>query len=409
MPEKTRDKCLPIEKVNLRLTKACVEANFESDESVRHYHFVFRAAMASEKQNIPLTLTLLVSDILASLLSFTLALWLRFGLRLGPSFEEVPPLRPYLLALFVAVASLLVFFWIFDLHKYVKERSAGTEIALVLCLVTSVAIILLAAAFFYRGFSYSRLSVLYFWILEIVFVSLGRLITRRIWRPGGGHNQSSGELPDCEGNTGRDSGFEKRSYDTLKLAADLLGATAGTIVLSPLFVMVGLMTWLTSKGPILHYRKVLGRNCRPFYLLKFRSMVHNANEILNGNPQLETEFKKEFKLDGDPRVTLLGRILRRTSIDELPQLFNVITGSMSLVGPRPVVPEELHKHSRWQRKLLAVRPGITGMWQVMGRNTLSYRQRIKYNLYYIKHRSFLLDAKISARTLIAVLKGPGVQ
>ncbi|MDI3280997.1 MAG: sugar transferase, partial [Bacillota bacterium] len=145
--------------------------------------------------------------------------------------------------------------------------------------------------------------------------------------------------------------------------------------------------------------------------LKFRTMIQDAEkvlrELLTQNPELAAEYRRDFKLRQDPRITRVGRFLRRTSLDELPQLINVLRGEMSLVGPRPIVPEEIEKYGFWGRFLLRVPPGVTGFWQVSGRSDVDYEERIKLDMYYINNWSLGLDLAILLRTIPAVLQRKG--
>jgi lipopolysaccharide/colanic/teichoic acid biosynthesis glycosyltransferase len=164
---------------------------------------------------------------------------------------------------------------------------------------------------------------------------------------------------------------------------------------------------LDSPGPVLHRRRVLGVGGRSFNAYKFRTMVVNASEVLEQSPTLRAAFEEGYKLKVDPRVTRVGRILRRTSLDELPQLINVLRGEMSLVGPRMIAPDEAVRYGQWQRNLLTVKPGITGPWQVAGRGDLSYEQRVALSMHYIRNYTFWLDLAILVRTVRIVLKGQG--
>ncbi len=157
-----------------------------------------------------------------------------------------------------------------------------------------------------------------------------------------------------------------------------------------------------------HRRKVLGVGGKVFHALKFRTMLANADEVLNANPRLKEEYQRNHKLKDDPRITRPGRFLRRYSIDELPQLINVLLGQMSLVGPRMISPEEEGEYGRWKMNLLTVKPGITGLWQVSGRSDVSYSQRVRLDMNYIRNYNIWLDLQILLfRTLPTVIKGRG--
>jgi exopolysaccharide biosynthesis polyprenyl glycosylphosphotransferase len=193
----------------------------------------------------------------------------------------------------------------------------------------------------------------------------------------------------------------------LKFTLDYVGATLALIILSPLLLLIALFVKLDSPGPVLYRRHVLGRSGRRFFALKFRTMVVNADEILRTNRELREAFDRGFKLREDPRVTRLGRFLRRTSLDELPQLINVLRGEMSLVGPRMITPDEAHRYGKWQLNLLTVKPGITGPWQVQGRSDISYEERVRLSMHYIRNYSIWLDLGILLRTILVVLQGKG--
>jgi exopolysaccharide biosynthesis polyprenyl glycosylphosphotransferase len=193
----------------------------------------------------------------------------------------------------------------------------------------------------------------------------------------------------------------------VKTGADYLGAFLILIVLSPLLLTLAILVKRDSPGPIFHRRRVVGRGGRAFDAFKFRTMYVNGNEILRRHPELEAELRAQHKLKNDPRITPLGQTLRRTSLDELPQLLNVLLGQMSLVGPRMITPEETDKYGKWRLNLLTVKPGITGLWQISGRSDISYEQRVRLDMYYIRNYSIWLDFFILWRTIPAVLHGHG--
>ena len=208
-----------------------------------------------------------------------------------------------------------------------------------------------------------------------------------------------------------DIGDEKRKegfYLFVKRVTDILGALIGLILLSPIFLIVAIAIKLDSKGPIIfgHTRKGLGGKDIKVY--KFRTMYENSKEIFdNFTEEQKQEFYKNFKLDNDPRITKIGDFLRRTSIDELPQLINILNGSMSIVGPRPIVEKEIALYGEYAPKLFSVVPGLTGYWQANGRSDTTYQERIKMDMYYIDNRSLGLDLKIIFKTFSSVIKGEG--
>lgn len=193
----------------------------------------------------------------------------------------------------------------------------------------------------------------------------------------------------------------------MKLGLDYSAALFGLTIAAPVFLIIGIMIALDSKGPIIHRRKVLGVGGKPFYAYKFRSMYVNGDEILAQNAALMEEFQKDFKLKDDPRVTRIGKFLRRTSLDELPQLINVLRGEMSLIGPRMITEEEHERYGKWQMNLLTVKPGITGLWQISGRSDVTYEERVTLDMHYIRNYSIWLDLQILYQTVPKVLRGSG--
>jgi exopolysaccharide production protein ExoY len=195
-----------------------------------------------------------------------------------------------------------------------------------------------------------------------------------------------------------------------KRVLDIVGAVILGLVFSPL---IGVIVFLMRKGggSVIYRHRRVGHGGRMFSCLKFRTMVPNADqvlrELLEKDPELRAEWNRDHKLRHDPRVTRLGRFLRRTSLDELPQLLNVLRGEMSLVGPRPVVREELLRYGRNVSTYLAAKPGITGLWQVTGRNDTDYRRRVVLDVYYVRNQNLLLDLYILAKTTGVVLGGSG--
>lgn len=197
-------------------------------------------------------------------------------------------------------------------------------------------------------------------------------------------------------------------YLIVKRTIDILGALIGLVLLSPIFLIVAIAIKLDSKGPIIfgHTRK--GLHGKDIKVYKFRTMYENSQEIFNNfTKEQKEEFYKNFKLENDPRVTKIGDFLRRTSIDELPQLINILNGSMSIVGPRPIVQKEIDLYGDYSNKLFSVVPGLTGYWQANGRSDTTYEERIKMDMYYIDNRGFWLDFKIIIKTFGSVLKGEG--
>jgi lipopolysaccharide/colanic/teichoic acid biosynthesis glycosyltransferase len=194
---------------------------------------------------------------------------------------------------------------------------------------------------------------------------------------------------------------------TSKRVMDVIVATGSLLILIPFLPLVALLIKLDSPGSAFYRRRVLGRGNKPFDAFKFRTMYANGDAILAARPELSAELRREGKLKDDPRVTPLGRWLRRLSIDELPQLVNVLRGEMSMVGPRMISPAELERFGPYAEELLTVRPGITGLWQVSGRADLPYQDRVLLNVRYIRTRTLWMDVKLLLLTLPTVFTKKG--
>jgi lipopolysaccharide/colanic/teichoic acid biosynthesis glycosyltransferase len=208
-------------------------------------------------------------------------------------------------------------------------------------------------------------------------------------------------------NRGRARARERRAYEhLLKRALDLLGSAALICLLCPAFFVVALLVWISDGLPLFHPRLVVGLGGE-FHAYKFRTMLRNADAMLAADPELRDAFIRDFKLKSDPRVTRLGAWLRKYSLDELPQLANVLKGQMSLIGPRMITAEELSKYGRYQALLLSVKPGLTGYWQISGRQQVSYEERVRMDVYYITHWSLGLDLSILLKTPWRVIRGEG--
>src|SRR5450631_1003573 len=202
-------------------------------------------------------------------------------------------------------------------------------------------------------------------------------------------------------------GFEGWAF-LFKRIIDVVVSFVLVLLLAPLFLTVAVLVSLTSPGPIFFKQKRVGSNKRQFIMYKFRTMVPNAERIQEELLHLNEMSGPVFKIRNDPRMTQLGRMLRKTSADELPQLFNVLKGDMSLVGPRPMSVRDYQLFNEdWQRRRFSVRPGITCLWQVNGRSSISFEQWMQLDLQYMDEWSLWLDVKILARTIPAVLKGSG--
>ena len=212
-------------------------------------------------------------------------------------------------------------------------------------------------------------------------------------------------LPDCE--------FHKKPfYECIKRIFDLVVSLVAVIVLSPILLVIALAIRLEDRGPILYRAQRIGRGGKPITVYKFRSMRMNADRLEDMlTPEELEEYKKNFKLEHDPRITKVGAFLRKTSLDELPQLFNILSGTLSLVGPRPVLQEETELYGDKRNVLLSCKPGLTGLWQVSGRSNVTYEngRRQALELQYVSQRSLWLDIKILFWTVGAVVRMDGAK
>jgi exopolysaccharide biosynthesis polyprenyl glycosylphosphotransferase len=193
----------------------------------------------------------------------------------------------------------------------------------------------------------------------------------------------------------------------LKLLLDYGLVLPGLILISPLLLLIAIAIKLDSPGPLIHRRRVMGVNSSQFDAFKFRTMHANGDQILEKHPEKKEELERTYKIVDDPRITRIGNFLRKFSLDEFPQLINVLRGEMSLVGPRMISPPEMEMYQQWGMNLLTVRPGITGMWQVSGRSDVSYEERVRMDMNYIRNWTIWLDLQLLIRTIPAVLRGRG--
>lgn len=205
-------------------------------------------------------------------------------------------------------------------------------------------------------------------------------------------------------------------YDFVKRVMDILGGLIGLILFSPLLIAVAIAIKVNSQGPVMADTPMrVGKNGKLFKMYKFRSMVVGAQDLLQKNPELLKEYKKNsYKLHNDPRVTRVGKFIRKFSIDEFPQFFNIIKGEMSIVGPRAYYPFELEEQQKKYPKsrdfvkvILSSKPGLTGVWQVSGRSEINFDKRVEMDAQYVQRRSVLYDAYLIAKTIPAVLFGRG--
>ncbi len=202
--------------------------------------------------------------------------------------------------------------------------------------------------------------------------------------------------------------IRKKIYKVVKRIADIIGGIIGLILLSPVFLIIAICIKIDSKGPVIFAHKRIGKKGKEFNMYKFRSMYENAEEMIeNFSEEQKTEWQEKFKLENDPRITKVGKFLRKTSLDELPQIVNIIKGDLSIIGPRPIVDEELKKYGKNKEKFLSITPGLTGYWQANGRSNTSYEERMQMELYYIDNQSLLLDIKIFFKTIVSVFKKEG--
>lgn len=202
--------------------------------------------------------------------------------------------------------------------------------------------------------------------------------------------------------------ISKKVYIKIKRVIDVILASVALILLSPLFAIIAIAIKIDSKGPVFFEHKRIGKNGKIIKLYKFRSMVVNAEELIKSfTPEQMKEYKENYKLTNDPRITRVGKFLRKTSLDELPQLLNIINGDLSIIGPRPVVADELEKYGVNKDKFLSVTPGLTGYWAANGRSNTTYEQRMQMELYYIDNLSLKMDIKVFFKTILSVVKKEG--
>ena len=193
---------------------------------------------------------------------------------------------------------------------------------------------------------------------------------------------------------------ESNLYLFIKRSIDIICSLAGIIVLSPIFLIVAILIKIEDpKGRIIFCQERNGQHPNTFKMYKFRSMVHNAEELLKDLQHKNEQTGPAFKMADDPRITKVGKFIRKTSLDELPQLFNILKGDMSLVGPRPPIPREVREYNSYQMQRLLVKPGLTCIWQVSGRNNIGFDEWVDMDLEYIKTRNLLLDIKLILKTV----------
>ena len=202
-------------------------------------------------------------------------------------------------------------------------------------------------------------------------------------------------------------------YKFVKRAFDFIAALAAIVAISPLLLIISAIVYMGDPGPVIYGQLRIGKNGKAFKMWKFRSMYKNADKMINQlTDEQRQQYITEFKIDNDPRITPVGNFLRKTSLDELPQLFNVLCNDMSLVGPRPLIESEIQTYyADMFDTLLSVKPGVTGYWQAYARNNATYQsgQRQQMEMYYVNHASIMLDIKILFRTVVSVLRKDGAK
>ena len=212
--------------------------------------------------------------------------------------------------------------------------------------------------------------------------------------------------------------INKKIYMIFKRTIDIIGALIGCIILLPLTLIIWVANIITKdNGPVFYAHKRIGKNGKEFKMYKYRTMCMNADDMVKDEESMKKyftdeqikEWKENYKIEDDPRITKIGKFLRRTSLDEIPQVFNILKGDLSIIGPRPVVEEELEKYAEKKDKFLSVTPGLTGYWAANGRSDTDYEERMEMELYYIDNIGLKLDTKIFFKTIISVLKREGAK
>jgi len=201
--------------------------------------------------------------------------------------------------------------------------------------------------------------------------------------------------------------YTQRSYQLLKRGVDIAITLPVLVVLSPVFLVTSAIIVCSDGFPVIFRHRRIGKDGHSFYMFKFRTMVRNAEKVLAAHPELMEEYRKNYKIANDPRILRCGHFLRRTSIDELPQLFNVLRGEMSLVGPRPIVADELAMYGNQKGVYLEMKPGCAGLWQCSGRSETTYDERVEFDSTYFKTASVREDLRILARTFWAIVRRHG--
>lgn len=200
----------------------------------------------------------------------------------------------------------------------------------------------------------------------------------------------------------------KNEYKKIKNILDIIIVIILIIPATLLCIILGILIKIDSKGSVIYKHRRIGKNGKPIYIYKLRTMVNEAEQLMKEfTPEQKEEFKQKYKLENDPRITRIGKKIRKLSLDELPQLLNVLKGELSIVGPRPITEEELELYGKDKKQLLSVKPGIIGAWTANGRNTVSYEKRKKLELEYTKNITLKNDLRITIKTIEIVLKRTG--
>lgn len=225
--------------------------------------------------------------------------------------------------------------------------------------------------------------------------------------------QTTKELTKIEIN---DMELSKKIYKIIKRIVDIIGALVGCLILLPLTLSIWIANLIAKdNGPIFYVHRRIGKNGKEFNMYKFRTMCNKAHDMVKDEETMKRHFteeqikewKENYKIDDDPRITKIGKFLRKTSIDEMPQVINILKGELSIIGPRPVTEEELEKYGNDKERFLSVTPGLTGYWAANGRSDTDYNKRMKMELYYVENMSLKLDIEIFLKTIITVLKREG--
>ena len=215
-----------------------------------------------------------------------------------------------------------------------------------------------------------------------------------------------------------DEAVSKKIYMVIKRVIDIIGALVGCLGLLPLTLCIWIANIIAKdNGPVFYAHRRVGKNGKEFKMYKFRTMCNNAHDMVKDEESMKRyftdeqieEWKENFKIDDDPRITKVGKFLRKTSLDEVPQVINILKGELSIIGPRPVIGEELDKYKKNKDKFLSVTPGLTGYWAANGRSDTSYEERMAMELYYVDNISLKLDIQIFFKTILSVLKREGAK